>query len=100
MQLERVSSSEFLGVHVLPAERRVKLMLPKDEHNSRPTLSAGTVAQKLSPIQSRMSLASKYTYPVEQAHRDLDQLKTIYIDRGFGANTVSKLHRKFLASRT
>ena len=79
--------------------RTVWFLLPSDTFAFRPVNGAGTWAHKISPAQSRMSLASRYSFPKRQAQQDVRALVNLCSANGFPVPPLQTLANKFLAKR-
>ena len=99
VELEDVTNGEFLGTILDANLRTLAFPQPAASFQFRPFRSAGTEAHKLSAAAARICLASRYSFPDQQARSDVHQLVRSYLEYGYPATKLKQLADKFLHSR-
>ena len=102
VELEDVTNGEFLGTILDANLRTLSFQQPAASLQFRHFRSAGTEAHKLSAAAARIRLASRYSFPDEQARSDVQQLVRSYLEYDYPAYPATKLKQladKFLQSR-
>ena len=80
VELEDVTNGEFLGTILDANLRTLSFQQPTASCQFRPFRSAGTEANKLSAAAARICLASRYSFPDQQARSDVQQLVRSYLE--------------------
>eukprot|EP00439_Symbiodinium_sp_Y106_P007140 s5626_g1.t1 len=78
VELEDVLDGEFLGTTLNPVTRTLDYRQSTTRHQFRPFCTAGTEAHKLSAAFARIRLASRNSFPFEQAEADVQTLIRSY----------------------
>ena len=100
VELEDVTNGEFLGTISDAKLRTLSFQQPAASFQFRPFRSAGTEAHKLSAAAARICLASRYSFPEQQARSDVQQLVKSYLEYDYPATKLQQLANKFLQSRS
>ena len=80
VELEDVTNGEFLGSMLDANLRTLSFQQPTASFLFRPFRSAGTETHKLSAAAARICLASRYSFPDQQARSDVQQLVKSYLE--------------------
>ena len=99
VELEDVTNGEFFGTILDANLRTLSFQQPAASFQFRPFRSAGTEAQKLSAAAARICLASRYSFPDQQATSDVQQLVKSYLEYDYPATKLQQLATRFLQSR-
>ena len=99
VELEQVSSGEFLGTAILVPQFQLTFQQPREDWQFRHSLSAGSTAQHFAAVRSRMCMIAGYTFPSDQTCQDMITLIQTYERRGFSAHELIPLAKKFLGPR-
>ena len=99
VELEDVTNGELLGTILDANLRTLSFQQPSASLQFRPFRSADTEAQKLSAAAARICLASRYSFPDQQARSDVQQLVKSYLEYDYPATKLKQLANKFLQSR-
>ena len=97
--LADVTNGELLGTILDANLRTLSFQQPIPSFQFRPFRSAGTEAHKLSAAAARICLASRYSFPDQQARSDVQQLVRSYLEYDYPATKLQQLATKFLQSR-
>ena len=100
VELEGVTNGELLGTILDANLRTLSFQQPTASFQFRPFRSAGTEAHKLSAAAARIRLASRYSFPDQQAKSDVQQLVKSYLEDDYPATKLQRLATKFLQSRS
>ena len=100
VELEDVSNGEFLGTILDANLRTLSFQQTTASFQFRPFKSAGTEAHKLSAAAARICLASRYSFPDQQARSDVQQLVKSYLEYDYPATKLQQLATKFLQGRS
>ena len=92
VELEDVTNGELLGTILDANLRTLSFQQPTASFQFRPFRSAGAEAHKLSAAAARICLASRYSFPEQQARSDVQQLVKSY----YPATKLQQLANKFL----
>ena len=93
---EDVTNGEFLCTILDASLRALSCQQPPASFQFRPFRSAGTEAHKLSAVAARICLASRYSFPDQQARSDVEQLVKSYLEYDYPATKLQQLASKFL----
>ena len=96
VELEDVTNGELLGTILDASLRTLSFQQPAASFQFRPFRSAGTEAHKLSAAAARICLASRYSFPDQQARSDVQQLVKSYLEYDYLATKLQQLATKFL----
>ena len=99
VELEDVTNEEFLSTILDANLRTLMLQQPTASFQFRPFRSAGTEAHKVSAAAARICLASRYSFPDQQARSDVQQLVKSYLEYDYPPTKLKQLATKFLHSR-
>ena len=99
VELEDVTNGEHLGTILDANLRTLSFQQPTASFQFRPFRSAGTEAQKLSAAAARICLASRYSFPDQQARSGVQQLVRPYLEYGYPCTKLKQLAAKILHSR-
>ena len=101
VELETVTTNELLGFIVDSRLRTIQYKLP-EPWQIRDFASAGSLRLRLSGLQSRCHLISRYTYPRTGCPARIHSLIHLYIAKGFQSSdcykAIRKLNKKTLPS--
>ena len=101
VELETVTTNELLGFIVDSRLRTIQYKLP-EPWQIRDFASAGSLRLRLSGLQSRCHLISRYTYPRTGCPARIHSLIHLYIAKGFQSSdcykAIRKLNKKTLLS--
>ena len=99
VELETVTTNELLGFLVDPVQRTVTYKLP-ETWQIRDFASAGSIRLRLSGLQSRCHLISRYSYPQQEGPDLIHSLILLYGAKGFSISdcykAIRKLQKRFL----
>ena len=93
VELETVTTNELLGFIVDSKLRTIQYKLP-EPWQIRDFASAGSLRLRLSGLQSRCHLISRYTYPRTDCPARIHSLIHLYIAKGFKSSDCYKAIRK------
>ena len=93
VELETVTTKELLGFIVDSKLRTIQYKLP-EPWQIRDFASAGSLRLRLSGLQSRCHLISRYTYPRTGCPNRIHSLIHLYIAKGFQSSDCYKAIRK------
>ena len=93
VELETVTTNELLGFFVDSKLRTIQYKLP-EPWQIRDFASAGSLRLRLSGLQSRCHLISRYTYPRTGCPDRIHSLIHLYIAKGFQSSDCYKAIRK------
>ena len=93
VELETVTTNELLGFLVDPVQRTVTYKLP-ETWQIRDFASAGSIRLRLSGLQSRCHLISRYSYPQQEGPDLIHSLILLYGAKGFSISDCYKAIRK------
>ena len=99
VELEDVTDGELLGTILDANLRTLSFQQPAASCQFRPFRSAGTEAHKLSAAAARICLASRYSFPDQQARSDVQQLVKSYLEYDYPATKLRQQATKLLHSR-
>ena len=100
VKLGAVTNGELLGTILDANLRTLSFQQQAASFQVRPFRSAGTEAGKLSAAAAaRICLASRYSFPDQQARSDVQQLVKSYLEYDYPATKLQQLATKFLQSR-
>ena len=88
VELEDVTNGELLGTILNANLRALSFQQPAASFQFRPFRSAGTEAHKLSAAAARRCLASRYSFPDQQARSDGQQLVKSYLEYDYPATKL------------
>ena len=94
VELEDVTNGEFLGTILDANLREHSFQQPAASFQFRPFSSAGAEAHKLSAAAARICLASRYSFPDQQAKSDVLQLVRSYFEYDYPATNLKQLAAK------
>ena len=93
VELEKVTNNELLGFLVDPVSRTVTYKLP-EAWQIRDFESAGSLRLRLSGLQSRCHLISRYSYPQQEGPNLIHSLILLYGAKGFSIPDCYRAIRK------
>ena len=96
VDLEAVDNGEYLGVSLQQPQLRLAFQQPFEDWKFKHARSANTSAQRLAAFRSRLRMAVKYTFPVDQKIQDVRTLVQLYLKRGFTAKELRPIVYKTL----
>ena len=88
MELEDVTNGEILGTILDANLRTLSFQQPTASFQFHPFRSAGTEAHKLSAAAARICLASRYSFPDQQARSDVQQLVKSCLEYDYSAGIL------------
>ena len=77
--LAEVESGEFLGTVLHPAERCLAFVIPIEQHQFKPMISARRASHKLAAVNSRVCLASWCSHSQSQREQDVKSVSMQYV---------------------